>query len=655
MDKHLSVRRGRQSGDDTRPGGGILDSHGGGTIAHRVTVSIADIVQAKIAAARIPQIRAIVDRLCSDTVEGGMTVSIMYGSDTINLQTSEQRIIDNVWPRFVRAVMQDLLTLGYVIIGRSKTDGTPFVIPAEKVNLVFVDSITQPRQYWVEKHGSADALPFNTTSGKTNRRVEALVFTKNPPDSNGKLTSPVYVASQYAHKIDEALANQASADWVRAHLPHMYEPDLDRMKPPDPSESDQVLPGEIDAAWKSWHQRIVDQIRSNMESMRHATSQLSTAVPAAVSPISVLGNPLIPEDVARAPPGSRYICLPAGIRLAQPVVPPQNALFQAYIDYCQTQIASSFKIPLAELDAMPGSTRYSAPVEESHRRYMRTIETIQRELEMLIRETWMWSNEVTLDQYCAAMLERFAELRKESLEQVNAYLASRTKGGSYKRTQKAGAKKGAASSAKRKDDDNDSTVEVDDDEEIDEDVGEEPARAQRSSSSSQPKKPAAAAENPMDELNAIENVPTLEKESSDAATLKLGETPENLERAKRILGTDPRSIIDATKQRFKVHVVIKSPPPFGLDDLIRVYQLGVMGTDQFVVHAAAVLGINEKSMLLSQTQRLEEAEQQAKVTEAKMGGPLEAAAAAGQAKRTQPPVSKQPNNSSSSSSKMNNK
>lgn len=650
MDKHLSVKRRRSASSDTT----MFDMKGH-VASQRVVVPHTEIRRAKVAATNIPQIRSIVERICSDSVDRGMDVTLLHNDIVIKLQDSEKFIIETKWPLFVHAAIVDLLTLGYVIVGRSASNGGPCVISADLVNLVFVDSVTSPREYWVEKATSAGAAAFGS-AGKTNERIDALVFINNPPDAQGHLTSPVHTAVRYAEKIEEVLANQAAADFVRAHLPFVYEPDLDRMRPPDPAERDMVLPGEVQAAWSNWHQGIVRQVQSNMAMMQKATEQLSTSAPAAVASTSILGTPLVPDDVQRAPPGSRYICLPAGLRLVPPVVPQQNALFQQQIDYYTLQIMSAFKVPLAVLDVMPSSNRYTAPVQESHRRYYRLIETYQSMMSMLVGETFMWANDVVLDQYAAATLHKFKDLQESALLAVNAYLAGRTKSGKAKRTKSSGAKKPKKrSTAAGESADDTNGFAVDEDSDYDEDdtsaaAAAPPAKTQKSSSSS--KKAEKTPENPLDELADVENVPELKPEEPGSNVLKATDTPETLERAKRILGTDPKSILDAAKRQFSVRVEFKSQPQYEFNELVQILQLGAIGMEQFARQASAVLGINEKSMLLTQKQRLEEAEQQLEVTEARMPAPEEGAAAAAK-KPAAAAASKKTASSSSSSDKPN--
>ncbi len=364
--------------------------------------------------------RSVVEKVLSDAVDCPFEIALKYGDDAIKLPQSEQHIIEQKWPSFMRDALWHLLVVGFVVVGReSARPGIPRVIPLAYLRVMFRESARAAREYWVEERATA-------------RRLDAVVFVKYPPDLAGNLTSAGVSVMEHALRYERVLANQDDSDYNRSHPVWAHEVAKDGAGRPDALEHDEFFLGEVQERYMRYHADVHAQERRDLADVqRTATEQYRRNI----EQVSANGGVApVPLGAAHVPPWSNVYFVPMNQHLIAGPTPEANPHFQTELESLESKILAAFHVPPLVM-ATSHAVRYASQPEIALRQWSFHVRSTQRELGTMLAEVYMFVNTDMFSAYADAVLGRTANMRADAMGEVER----RTRGGGEaKRTRREG-------------------------------------------------------------------------------------------------------------------------------------------------------------------------------------------------------------------------
>jgi len=400
--QHSSARRGRRSGIGTLTAG--LDSlrNGLGGVAG-VTIVHPQHVQTVIYVAQTnPIVRAVLEKVMTDTVDCSFSIKLRYGADTIELPESEQHSIAAVWPSFVRSVLWHLHVVGLVVVAADRATHMPRIVPLQYVRVLFRESAREPRTYWVEELSNG------------NRRMDALVFIKHHPlAGTGMLTSPAASVLEHAERYERVLANQDDADFHATHPVWTFENDRNGAGRPEPFERDEFVNGEVLEQYATWHTNIANEASTNMKQSQQVAAESYRAI------VSKADRSAAVPAGAHAAPWLNNFFVPINQRLVPPPTPHANTHFSTELELIESKILQAFRVPPAIMETSH-AMRFAAQPEIAMQQWGTTIRSMQRELTVMMADTYMFVSADLFAAYANAVLGTVATEREAAISAIAA-------------------------------------------------------------------------------------------------------------------------------------------------------------------------------------------------------------------------------------------
>jgi len=406
--QHSAARRSRRSGGIGALTAGLDSLRGGfGAAAAVTTVNAVHVAAVLTTAQTNPIVRAVLEKVMTDTVDCSFAIKLRYGTDTIELPESEQHSIASVWPSFVRSVLWHLQVVGLVVVAADRATHMPRVVPLQYVRVLFRENARESRTYWVEE-----------LSG-SNKRVDALVFIKyHPLAGSGVLTSPAASVLEHAERYERVLANQDDADFHATHPVWTFENDRNGAGRPTPFERDEFVNGEVYEQYATWHAGVANEVESTMKQSQQVATRSYDAI------VDKAGRSAAVPVGAHAAPWLNNFFVPINQRLVPPPTPHANAHFTNELELIESKILQAFRVPPAVMETSH-AMRYAAQPEMAMQQWGTTIRSMQRELSGMMADTYMFVASDLFAAYADAVLGRVATERAAAINAIETTSKSR--------------------------------------------------------------------------------------------------------------------------------------------------------------------------------------------------------------------------------------
>lgn len=399
MDTQYSKRRRRRGLAVTRPNQFSLLKNGMAVDGTTATVNPAHIALVCNVARTHPVVQTVIEKVLGDTVDR-FTIRLRYGDDRVDLPESEKRIIEVVWPSFVRELLWHLQVVGLAVVAADRDKKTPRIVPLAYVRVRFAESAAKPRVYWVEDLQSQ-------------RPLDAVVFIRNHPLADGTLTSPAAGVVHLANRYDRVLENQSDADFDGTHPAYLFEMDKNGRGIPDPQEHDQFFAGDLAEHYRDYHESVADQAQSILErSKRNAAAGFGDLVAKATR----MGTRISPG--ATSAPWLNSLFVPLNQHVTAGPVPRPNPHFAIELETIESRILQAFRVPPAVMDSTQVH-QFAAQNDVGLKQWGATVRSIQRELCTAMSETYMFVAADVFEAYAAAILGEVGKERDAAAERVS--------------------------------------------------------------------------------------------------------------------------------------------------------------------------------------------------------------------------------------------
>lgn len=367
----------------------------GSTVA---TVSMSQIEQIGHVARTNPIVRAVLEKVLTDTVDCRFSIRLRYGDDTIELRESERRAIDTMWPIFVRELLWSLQVFGLAVVAADRGTKMPRVVPLDYIRVQFHESARDRRTYWVEERHS-------------NRRLDVLVVVKYPPLRSGALTSPAASVVSHAARYERVMANQDDADYHATHPVWAFATDKNGAGRPDPKEHDEIVEGEVRERYTNWQAEVAEQEQTAYErsvaaAMAGHESMLAQGAAAAPLPVG-----------AQRPPWLNNFFLPLNQSVTAGPMPKANPNFSAELELLESKILQAFRVPPMVMETSH-AVRFSTQPDLAIQQWGATVRSLQRELAVMISEVYMFASADVFAAYAKAIVGQVANEKVVAIEQL---------------------------------------------------------------------------------------------------------------------------------------------------------------------------------------------------------------------------------------------
>lgn len=387
------------------PNDGLASVVKGGTLASSDTngeVNKFHIAATMHTAQTNPIVKAVLEKILSDTVDCRFSLRLRYGDDLVELPESERRLVETAWPSFVRDVLWHLLVVGFVVVSADKRRHVPRVVPLQYVRVMFHESAKDSRTYWVEEPVSS-------------KRLDALVFTKYHPTSEGVLTSPAASILTHAQRYERVLANNDDADYHATHPVWAFQSEKQGTARPDVIEHDDICDGETYERYAGWHAQVTSIEMDSFASMQAVAARgyQETIAKAARTP----GAAAVPIGAQSAPYLNNFF-VPMNQSIAAPPQPKANPHFAPELEMLEAKILQIFRIPPTVLETSL-SIRFASQPEIAHSQWGATVRSMQRELATLMADAYIFTSSDVFNAYAAAIIGDVDRQREEAVESVS--------------------------------------------------------------------------------------------------------------------------------------------------------------------------------------------------------------------------------------------
>lgn len=348
-----------------------------------------------------PVVRSAIEKLISDTIDGGFNIRLRYGNDKIELRESEQCAIKTSWPSFARQALWHLQVVGLVVVMADRQRKIPHVVPMTHVQVRFREDINRVRVYYAEDR-------------RSNRTLDALVFVKFPPDEDGNLTSPVASLLWLAHRYDRVWENQDVGDHHNTRPVWAFGIDKQGTGRPSPIEHDEMFQGEVYEQYASFRADLLDLEREDFNRLKNEALQQYEALQARAA--RTPGAALVPHGV-ELPQWLNHFFLPPNQHLESAPKPSLNPHFSPELEILTSLMLQEFKIPPVLMESMH-STRFASQPEMAMKQWGSTTRAWQRGMASLLGETYMFVSADVFQAYAQAILGRVRQEREQIVEQT---------------------------------------------------------------------------------------------------------------------------------------------------------------------------------------------------------------------------------------------
>lgn len=566
-----------------------------------VEVNAAQIEKALEMAYVVVEVRGVVDKIVSDTIDRNVRLQITYNGEPVEPRESEQRVFDAKWPDFLRALQRALVVVGLAVVSRDQY-GIPFVQEFNRVRIMFRSTTRRPREYWAEELSRVGVRS----------KMDALVIVKHPPDAHGNLTAPGSIVVPYAVSIKRMLACNDVMVHENAHPTWVYEAAPEQHGVPNPAEQDRFYEGEQAEEWSRFQKMIVDQQQEVFARMQTQAQMVHSANVEASG--RFMEYSLVPEELQRHPAFMKYTFVPLGLRLAQPPRPAFNPRLHEDIEMLSAKIMQAFRVPPMVME-VSHSTRYAAQPEQAEEQWDETVAMLQSELAANVSRIYMFCNADALREYALGMVNSANKLRAELVATMGVRLpddistlmdekASRPAPKRPRRLpQTPDADADAVGSPTRGASDPDPDPDHDPDSDSDPDAPREIPKVQ----------------------------------TADSGDMQFTDTAESVRRAAAVLGIADSDIIAYVLQRFHVTIQFSERRTRQKEERIeRAVDRCVVPMSLYAKKMAPQLGVPAEELLVDHQERIAEAAERAKVAEA-LTPPSAKKPAAAPKKRKTPP------------------
>lgn len=621
MDVFASKRsrggRGTRSTAGISPGGTMVIP---GRQGNSITASMADRVvqvahdqmaQVMAVARHNPLVKAVVEKILTDVADCRFTLRLKYGDDFVQLPESEQRLVETKWKSFMRDMLWHIQVVGFVVVAPDKSTMTPRVIPLDGVRVLFREGTATPRTYWAEDPG-------------TGRRIESRLFVKYHPDSSGRLTSPASTVFAHAQRYERVLANQDEADYQRTHPVWAIEHEKNGAGRQDPLENDEFFEGEVMERYAQFHANVRRQEMVDFEDLQgvavrnyHRTLERAERLGA--------GAPL-PSGVHQAPYLNNFF-LPMNQRLATAPRPDMNPHFTAELELLESKVLQAFRVPPMVMETSH-AIRYASQPEVAMKQWGATVRGIQRDVATMMEDTYMYVAAPVFQAYAEAIIG--GKVQSERTAALRQLLDSERGGGERKRTrreEKEEADEGLPLRAilwtQQSEAEAESAAHASPSGDDDDVAGEKRKQATRKQ---EPRD--AEGEDEADREGAKP------PEKNADGDLQLPETVGSLRRAQQVLSVTNPQVMLYIQAKFSVVAEFHCHPTATLDDVTRLYEMGLISRDTLAEQAAELVGMSPELFLIGQDVQEEDARRRKKIQDI-----------------TEPPEEKKPAGAGSSAAK----
>jgi hypothetical protein len=391
------------------PGDGLASAIKGGTLASSDTngeVNKNHIAVVTRTAQTSPIVRAVLEKVLSDTVDCRFSIRLKYGEKMVELPESEKRLVETAWPSFVREVLWHILVVGFVVVAADKRRHVPRVVPLQYCRVMFHENVKESRTYWAEEPVSS-------------KRLDALVFAKYHPTSEGILTSPAASVLTHAQRYDRVLANNDDADYQATHPVWTFQSEKQGVARPDTIEHDEIFDGEVYEKYAGWHAQVASIEMDTFTSLQ--TTAARGYQEAVARAMRAPGAAAVPVGAQSAPYLNSFF-VPTNQSLVAPPRPTHNPHFGPELEMLETRILQSFRVPPTVLESTLG-VRFASQPETGLAQWGATVRSTQRELAALIADCYVFTSSDVFTAYAEAILGDVAKRQEEMYEAV----AKRTK------------------------------------------------------------------------------------------------------------------------------------------------------------------------------------------------------------------------------------
>lgn len=574
-----------------------------GRQGNSITASMADRVlqvdhgqlsQVMAVARHNPLVKAVVEKILTDVADCRFTLRLKYGDDFVQLPESEQRLVETKWKSFMRDMLWHVQVVGFVVVAPDKNTMTPRVIPLDGVRVLFREGTATPRSYWAEDPG-------------TGKRIESRIFVKYHPDGGGRLTSPASTVFAHAQRYERVLANQDEADYQRTHPVWAIEHEKNGSGRQDPLENDEFFEGEVMERYAQFHANVRRQEMVDFEDLQgvavrnyHRTLERAERLGA--------GAPL-PAGVHQAPYLNNFF-LPMNQRLATAPRPDMNPHFTAELELLESKVLQAFRVPPMVMETSH-AIRYASQPEVAMKQWGATVRGIQRDVAAMMEDTYMYVAAPVFQAYAEAIIG--GKVQSERTAALRQLLESERGGGERKRTRRE--KEGE---------------EEEDGEQV------TPLRAilwtQQSEVETESASSSSGAGGEEERDGEKRKQATRKQESRDTegedeadregakppeknadGDLQLPETAGSLRRAQAVLSVTNPQVMVYIQAKFSVVAEFHCHPTATLEDITRLYDMGLISRDTFAEQAAELVGMPPELFLIGQDAQEEDARRRKKI------------------------------------------
>ena len=532
MDGFASRKQHGRTGTSTF-GGRVSASTSRGGIATALSDKVRqvhqnEIVQAMTIARHNPLVKAVVEKILTDTIDCRFSLRLKYGDEFVELPESERKLVETRWKSFMRSALWHMQVVGFALVQRDAKTMTPRVIPLEYVHVMFRESATTPREYWVEDPG-------------TGKSMEARVFVKYHPDPMGALTSPASTVMPHALRYERVLANQDEADYHRTHPVWAIETEKNGVGRPSSDEHDEFYEGEVMERYASMHAAIHSQEMTDFDELQRLAL---TGYKRTIERAQRNQTAPLPMGVEQEAPYLNNFFLPMNQHITNGPRPEINPHFTAELELLESKVLQAFRVPPMVMGTSH-AVRYASQPENAMKQWGATVRGIQRDVALMVEETYMYVAAELFRAYAEAIIGD--RVQRERVSAVQSLMKDNNRSGGERKRQK----------------------------------------------------------NEQDD--AVEREGAKPPKVNAEGELQMPETEGSLRRAQAVLSVSNPEVMLFIQERFSVVAEFHCHPTAELEDVQKIYEIGLISRDTMAQQAAEIMGMAPEFFLIGEEAQVEDA------------------------------------------------